>query len=206
MNSLTTNPNASGFLALAMRQGLIQRWPLMRTKMSDNLLEHGYVVSIISLMAGHLARDNGKNVDVLRMMAHGLLHDLQETVSQDISSLVKNATPEMAAAYAVIEDKAQKAIISTLPDDLRGHMAQYFELSGYEKELCKAADQYATYIKAVQEVAAGNHIEFADTLEKIEVIVENMVQKYPEMEKIHNYFNDGFDKSVDTLLGGPLFG
>lgn len=205
MNSLTTNPNASGFLALAMRQGLIQRWPLMRTTMSDNLLEHGNVVALISLMAGHLAVDNGKDVDVLRMMAHGLLHDFQEILSQDISSIVKHATPEMAASYAVIESKAQNAIIGTLPNELRVHMAQYFELSGYE-ELCKAADQYATYIKAVQEVAAGNHIEFADTLAKIEVIVDDMVQKYPEMEKIHNYFSDGFDKSVDTLLGGPLFG
>ncbi|BEI26292.1 5'-deoxynucleotidase [Vibrio cholerae] len=201
MNSITNTTNSSGYLALALRQRLIKRWSLMHCVWEENDLEHVSVVALLALMAGHLANNRGKNVNIQRMMAHGLVHDQAEILASDLVQSVKYATPEMADAYSKIESAAQEQLISTIPDELREVMASYFEISGYERGLTKACDTYSAYIKATQEVAAGNHLEFGDALKKIEAIVDDLRREFEEIDLIHQYFSDGFDKSVDALLG-----
>ncbi|MCZ4310997.1 5'-deoxynucleotidase [Vibrio pomeroyi] len=201
MNSITNTQNSSGYLALALRQRMIIRWPLMKCVWDENDLEHSSVVALLALMAGHLANNRGKNVNIQRMMGHGLVHDQAEIICQDISSVIKNATPEMKEAYGKIEQAAQKQLIGTIPDELREIMEGYFEISGYEHGLTKACDTYSAYIKAAQEVAAGNRIEFGDALAKLENTVHFLREEYEEIDLIHRYFSKGFDKSVDSLLG-----
>lgn len=176
----------------------------MRCNEPENLLEHGNIVAMLALMAGTIANNNGKQLNILNMVSYGLLHDVSETLSQDLISPIKNATPAMQHAYQEIEHMAEQAIINTLPDELQA-LESYFHLDGYEGELCKACDRYATYIKCVQETAAGNHIEFGNALVKTKKMVDELIIKYPEMKSIHDYFSEALDKPVDCLVGGSLF-
>lgn len=201
MNSITNKPHASGYLALALRQRLINRFPLMRSVESENDLEHASVVSLLAMMAGHLANNRGKNVNVQRMMGHGLVHDQPEVLCQDISSVIKNLTPEMRKAYGDIESAAEADLIATIPDEIRDIMRSYFEVDGYEYALTKACDKYAAYIKIVQECAANNTIEYGDALRKQTKKVEELCEEFEEIEAIHHYFRDGLTLSVDALLG-----
>jgi len=72
---------ASGYLALVLRQKFIKRWSLMNSKVDENVLEHSSIVALLSLIAGHLAIQNGKDVDVLKMVGYGLVHDQVEVIA-----------------------------------------------------------------------------------------------------------------------------
>ncbi|MFH7097222.1 YfbR-like 5'-deoxynucleotidase, partial [Klebsiella pneumoniae] len=59
-----------GFLALALRQRLIKRWSLMHSVQPESVLEHSAVVTLLSYLAGNIAIQQGKSVDLAVMLAH----------------------------------------------------------------------------------------------------------------------------------------
>lgn len=189
-----------GFLSLALRQRLIKRWSLMYCTHEENVLEHSAVVTLLSLLAGHIAHSIGRNVNIERMMGHAICHDLAEILSQDVVQTVKTATPALHSEFKKLEKVCELKLLDTLPDDIRDSIESHFTLSGYEKDLVKACDMYAAYIKCRQEVDAGNHIEFKDALNKMKLVVEDLCRDYPEIEILHNSFNKGLSQSVDELL------
>lgn len=190
----------SGFLGLALRQRFITRWALMDCRQPENLLSHSAVVALLAYFAGELARQNGKEVSVERMMAHGLLHDVPEIIVQDVISPVKYANPLIAEGYAILEKQAEKQLLATAPPELKDAISIGFSPGGYEQALTKACDKYAAYIKCRQEVAAGNEMEFNDALMKEEMNRENMCKEFPEMATLHDWFTKGLSQSVDALI------
>ncbi len=190
-----------GFLALFMRQSLIQRWSLMRTRNSENVLEHSAMVAMLSLIAGTIAVQNGKDVDLTKIMSHSLLHDISEVITGDIVTPIKHSNETILGEIRKIESLAEKKLLATLPDSLQDSFAQYFEPQGYEQVLVKACDVYAAYIKCKSECLAGNAIEFEDAFAAITQQFESQTKLCPEILVIHNMFTDAFSLSVDKLIG-----
>ena len=59
-----------GFLALALRQRLIKRWSLMHSLQPESVLEHSAVVTLLSMLAGNIALQQGKSVDLAKMLSY----------------------------------------------------------------------------------------------------------------------------------------
>lgn len=190
----------SGFLALALRQRFIKRWALMNSRNHESVLEHTAVVALLAYFAGELARQSGKEVNVERMMAHGLLHDTCEVLVQDLISPVKNSNPRIAEEYRKLEIAAEQQLLSCAPDELKDCIQKGFVCDGYEGELTKGVDIYSAYIQCRQECAAGNELEYGDALVKMEKLREEICAKYPEINQLHQWFNAGLGQSVDQLL------
>ncbi|MGC7862473.1 YfbR-like 5'-deoxynucleotidase [Vibrio splendidus] len=72
-----------GFLALALRQRLIKRWSLMHSVQPESVLEHSATVTLLALLAGHVANQKGNKVDLAKMLSHAALHDVAEVLCQD---------------------------------------------------------------------------------------------------------------------------
>lgn len=81
---ITDNHNSTqpqyGFMALAMRQRLIKRWSTMRCSEPENVLEHSAVVTMLAYLAGNIAIQLGKKVDLATMLAHASMHDVAEVL------------------------------------------------------------------------------------------------------------------------------
>lgn len=202
-----SNPNTQhGFLALALRQRLINRWSLMHCQQRETVLEHSAVVSLLALLVGEIANSMGNKVDVAVMMSHAIIHDVSEVLTGDVVTPVKKATQVLASEFASLESEAERKLINTLPASLQARIAGYFAPGGYEQKLVKGCDIYAAYLKCRLEIAGGNVIEFQDALEQITATLEQAMKDLPELRALDNFFGDAIGLSVDKLLanGGTL--
>lgn len=191
-----------GFLALALRQRLIKRWSLMHSTQSESVLEHSAVVTLLSFLAGNIAIEQGKSVDLSKMMSHALLHDGAEVLCSDVCTPAKKANAVIAREFARLERAAEDKLVQTLPESLQPIVAEAFAPGGYEQQLVKACDIYAAYIKCKLEVAAGNALEFQDALDKTAQSLEQVKRDFPEIYTLDQLFGEGLGQSVDQLLKG----
>ncbi len=192
-----------GFLALALRQRLIKRWSLMHSVQPESVLEHSAVVTLLSYLAGNIAIQQGKSVDLAIMLAHASLHDAAEVLCSDVVTPVKKANAVLQREFERL-GKGRRG--QTYPDSSRKNsrmpVSRAFAPGGYEQSLVKACDTYSAYIKCKLEVAAGNGIEFQDALSKMERIVAQVKLDFPEIDALDKWFGDGLGHSVDKLLAG----
>lgn len=190
-----------GFIGLAMRQHLIRRWSLMRCVSPESVLEHTASVGLLVLIAGTLARENGREIDLERLMGHALVHDMSEVLCSDIVTPVKNATPELRAEFKKLERAAEKHLLSTLPFSLRDSIGEMFSLDGYEATLFKACDVYAAMIKCKLEIAAGNSAEFQQAFDSLSRTLETLKGECEEITLLDDLFGSKIGVSIDKLLG-----
>ena len=191
-----------GFLALALRQRLIKRWSLMHSVQPESVLEHSAVVTLLSYLAGNIAIQQGKSVDLAVMLAHASLHDAAEVLCSDVVTPVKKANAVLQREFERLEKAAEDKLIQTLPEELQDAVSRAFAPGGYEQSLVKACDTYSAYIKCKLEVAAGNGLEFQDALSKMERVVAQVKSDFPEIDALDKWFGDGLGHSVDKLLAG----
>ncbi|WP_283192466.1 YfbR-like 5'-deoxynucleotidase, partial [Klebsiella pneumoniae] len=132
-----------GFLALALRQRLIKRWSLMHSVQPESVLEHSAVVTLLSYLAGNIAIQQGKSVDLAVMLAHASLHDAAEVLCSDVVTPVKKANAVLQREFERLEKAAEDKLIQTLPEELQDAVAIAFAPGGYEQSLVKACDTYS---------------------------------------------------------------
>lgn len=191
-----------GFVGLAVRQRLIKRWALRHCISEENVLEHVGMVTTLSLLAGYISRQQGTPINLELVLAHSALHDSPETLTQDVISPVKNASPELAEAYRKLEQKAISNMLGMVPEEIRDDVTEAFQLAdGYEYRIFKACDTYAAYIKCRLEVAYGNGIEFSKALVRQEEKIQEFCEELPPIAALHEWFGDGIDMPLDDLLG-----
>ena len=198
--NMKTKTDKHGFLALALRQRLINRWSLMHCQQRESVLEHSAVVTLLAMLAGKIAQSMGKNVDVGVMLSHAIVHDVSEVLTGDVVTPVKKATQTLADEFASLEREAERKLIKTLPEWLQGRIETYFAPGGYEQELVKGCDIYAAYLKCKLEIAGGNAVEFQDALEQISQSLEQVKAELPEIKALDALFGESIGLSVDKLL------
>lgn len=203
---MNPKPNSYGFLALALRQRLINRWSLMHCQQRETVLEHSAVVALLALLAGEIAQSLGEKVDIAAMMGHAIVHDVTEVLTGDVVTPVKKASKTLAAEFSTLESAAQHKLLNTLPQWLVGRISDYFQPGGYEQALVKGCDIYAAYLKCKMEVAAGNGVEFQDALDQISVVMQSVQAEMPVLAHLNAMFGDSFGLSVDKLLSNGIGG
>lgn len=192
----------SHFFANLSRLKLIHRWPLMRTVTSENVQEHSHQVATVAHMLALIKNKkfNGQlNPDRVAVVA--LYHDVSEVITGDMPSPVKYFNEEIAAEYKKIESIAEQALINMLPDEFREDFAPLIDhhlIDSETAKIVKAADVVCSYLKALEEISAGNH-EF----EKAKTnIYRNMANySYEEVEYFLEVFVPSFSLSLDEISG-----
>lgn len=208
----------SHFLAILSRMKYIERWALMRSSRPENLSEHALDVALIAHVLATLANvRHGRALDADRAAVLGLFHDASEIITGDMPTPVKYHDAAINEAYKAVEAGAEKRLLGTLPDDLRGVYATYFSpdaegASGpaevpeapdadeaYLRRLVKAADKISALIKCVDERRAGN-AEFASAEATCRAAVDAAGAELPEVADFVEEFLPSFGSTLDQLL------
>lgn len=194
----------SPFFAYLSRLRLVQRWGLMRAAEPENVAEHSYQVAVVAHALALIGNRHGHTrVDPAQVALAALFHDASEVLTGDLPTPVKYATPEMRAAYKGLERAATERLLKMLPEDLRAEYAPLLMPADPEvKRLVKAADKLTAYLKAVQEVAAGNR-EFIEAKAALRVQLGVLGPEdglvVPEVERFLHDFGHPFSLSLDEL-------
>lgn len=196
----------SSFLAVVSRMRHIERWALMRSARPENLAEHSLDVAMIAHMLATIANvRHGRALNANRAALIGLYHDASEIITGDMPTPVKYHDDAIREAYKAVEAGAEKRLLDTLPDDLRGEFEGVFFAEGndadeaYLRRLVKAADKISALVKCIDERRAGNS-EFASAEATCRAAVEAMAAELPEVEDFMEEFLPSFGATLDELL------
>ena len=191
----------NAFFALAARMRNIRRWGLMRNSFEENLLEHSQMTAVLAHALAVIRRDVfGQAADPEKAAAAALFHDMSEIITGDLPTPVKYLNEDIRRSYKAVESQAEAQLLSLLPEEMRpayGEMLQGG--SGETRELVKAADKLAAYIKCIEELRAGNE-EFRSAEQQIRQTLE--ASRLPEIAYFMERFLPSFGMTLDELTQG----
>ena len=188
----------NAFYALAARMRNIRRWGLMRNSFEENLLEHSQMTAVLAHALAVIRRDVfGRCAEPEKAAAAALFHDMSEILTGDMPTPVKYLNEDIRRSYKAVESQAEAQLTQLLPAELR---PAYTELlqggSGETRELVKAADKLAAYIKCIEELRAGNE-EFRSAEAQIRGTLE--ASELPEIAYFMEHFLPAFGMTLDEL-------
>lgn len=191
----------SHFYAYISKLRWLQRWGLKRNTVNENVMEHSWEVATIThALALIKNRYFGGTLDVNAIVVAALYHDCGEVITGDLPSPIKYHTPEITQAYKAIERQAERELLNLLPKDLQVDY-QNVIIEDYipeeHRNIIKAADTIAAYIKCHTEVKAGNQ-EFSKAAEAVKARLDNLGM--PEVEYFLDTFIDSYSLTLDELL------
>lgn len=190
----------SHFFAYMARMKLINRWPLMRNTMAENVQEHSLQVAMIAHALGVIRNEyfNG-NCQPESIATLAIFHDASEVLTGDLPNPVKYFNPEIAKEYKKIEKIAERKLVDMLPERLQKHYQPLVCSDDHDVEeykLVKAADIISAYFKTVEEMNAGNH-EFKLAQQRLRETLTEF--DCPEAEMFLEIFEAGFSLSLDAI-------
>lgn len=188
----------SRFFAIISRMKYINRWGLMRNTISENISEHSLETAFISHLLAVLRNTrHGGNVDAERCALLAMYHDVAEIITGDLPTPVKYYSKEIKNAYAIVEENAEKQLLSYLPDDIRD---VYSDIIGHKEKdeelwkLIKAADKISALIKCTEELQMGNkdfEKAYNSTLASIKAL------NVPEADEFLDEFMPAYSLTLD---------
>lgn len=155
----------NSFYAILFRQRYIKRWGLMRNTCDETLEEHAAETAMLAHALASIGNEIlGIPANADRAVTLALFHDATEVYTGDLPTPVKYYSDEIRESYKRIEAEAATRICTTLPDKLKPVYESIFGAAdtsdkneAHLRELVKAADKLAAYIKCITEQRSGNH-------------------------------------------------
>jgi len=194
----------STFMAWVTRMPLIKRWALMHCFQEENVSEHSHQVSVIAhLLAVIRNKRYGGNINPDRAAVIAIYHEISETKLQDMNSKTKYHSPEFTAAFKKLEDIAEQECLETLPDDLRDEFSSLVVQKNVDaeyKQIVKAADILAAYIKTLNELRFNND-EFLHVKEGLDPRIESLIETMPEVKDFMDIFCESCTTTFDKISG-----
>ncbi|MBR4703947.1 MAG: 5'-deoxynucleotidase [Oscillospiraceae bacterium] len=188
----------NAFFALAARMRNIRRWGLMRNSFEENLLEHSQMTAILAHALAVIRRDVfGRDARPEECAAAALFHDMSEIITGDLPTPVKYLNEDIRSSYKAVEAQAEDQLLCLLPPEMRPAYADLLRGGeGDVRELVKAADKLAAYVKCIEELRAGNQ-EFRSAEEQIRQTLE--ASPLPEIGYFMEHFLPAFGMTLDEL-------
>jgi 5'-deoxynucleotidase len=191
----------SHFFAYLSRMRFIRRWGLMHNFYPENIQEHSLRVATIAhglALIGN--RLYGRRYDADRAAALGLYHDASEVLTGDLPAPIKYHNEAIRDAYRSVEQTANERLLDMLPPELRSDFAPYLgrddDADRDLQTLVKYADKLCAYLKALEELRAGNQ-EFSDAADVLRRSVYAI--EAPEVRYFLERFARGFELTLDQL-------
>ncbi len=191
----------SAFFAWILRMPLIKRWAVMHLVKSENVAEHSHQVAVISHMLAVIRNTyHGGNINPEKAATVALYHEVSESKLQDVIHVTKYHNPAIAREFKVIEELAERECLATLPAELQpifdGLLIQNNVDTEY-KQIVKAADIIAAYLKACDEIKFNNP-EFYTVKIRLEDMINDLKGKFPEVDMFMEIFAERALGSIES--------
>lgn len=156
------------------------------------------MVAVLAHALGAIRRDVFHSpCDPDRCAAAALFHDATEIFTGDLPTPIKYYSPAIRAAYGQVESESASRLLSMLPEELRGTYEPLLrDGEPGVREIVKAADKLAAYIKCLEELRSGNG-EFAEARDQTLSALEQM--GLPEVDWFLERFGGSFGLTLDRL-------
>ncbi|WP_028609976.1 YfbR-like 5'-deoxynucleotidase [Paenibacillus harenae] len=154
------------FIQYIMNLDTVKRWNGSYNLVPDNDATHTFRVASLALFNGLLEihRFGNKSIDLYKLLAKAVLHDLPEALSGDVVSKFKHNNEEIKRAFEQYEQETALLMVSKLPEWFHEDLIDFMVHSksdNNEGEMVDIADKLDALIKASLEMRNNPH--YADT-------------------------------------------
>ena len=109
------------FFAYMARMKYIKRWSLMKNSGTENIQEHSLQTAMIAhCLAVIKNKLYGGDLNEEKVTLLAMYHEAGEVITGDLPTPIKYYDPDIKKAYKNIEAEAERRLIATLPEELRG--------------------------------------------------------------------------------------
>lgn len=186
------------FFAYLNRMKYINRWGLMHSAMTENIMEHSQQVAVVAHALATISNVYfGSNLDANSITVKALFHETSEVLTGDLPTPIKYFNPEIRDAYKKLESYSNERLLTHLPSELSAEYAKIIEANDdIEHKFVKYADKICAYIKCIDEVKMSN-TEFY----KAEKSIRKEIRGYncPEVDYFMDNFIEAYKLSLDEL-------
>lgn len=126
----------------------------------ESVADHSYMVSLLSLILALNKKIKGEKINIEKVLIMALIHDLPESVSQDIDRRIRKFSPDKYDAFKKeLDIKAFESLISKLPSDFANKLLPYYseflEGNSQEARIVIEADRLEILIQLQQYLQTG---------------------------------------------------
>lgn len=188
------------FFAFLNRMKYINRWSLMRSTVSENIMEHSQQVAVVAHSLAVIGNTYfGQNLDADSIAVKALFHECSEVITGDLPTPIKYINHELNSAYKQIENAANDKLLTYLPPEMKNIYADILKNPcETEKKYVKYADKLCAYIKCIEELKTGNK-EFSQAAETIKK--ELIAYNSKEVNYFMSNFVPAYELTLDELNG-----
>ncbi len=183
------------FFAYLNRMKYINRWGLMHSNMTENIMEHSQQVAVIAHALATISNVYfDGHLDANSIAVKALFHETSEVLTGDLPTPIKYFNPEIRDAYKKLEQYSNDRLLTHLPTELADVYSDIInDVDSVEHRFVKYADKLCAYIKCLDEVKMSNS-EFS----KAEKTILGEIRDYHSPEV--NYFVDNFIAAYKLTL------
>ena len=186
------------FFAYLNRMKYINRWGLMHSNMTENIMEHSQQVAVIAHALATISNVYfGGHLDANSIAVKALFHETSEVLTGDLPTPIKYFNPEIRDAYKKLEHYSNERLLTHLPRELSAEYAKIItDSDSVEHMFVKYADKICAYIKCLDEVKMSNS-EFS----KAEKTIMEEIRSYnsPEVNYFVEHFIEAYKLTLDEL-------
>lgn len=168
------------FMYEVMMLDQIERWKGRFNTIEDNDAMHEFRCAALAIFFAVLERVKyGVEIDIFRLVAKVLCHDIPEIRTGDVIGPVKHSTPEMKKAFEEYEKRVATEIVAQLPDFLQPYFIDFMvdaKSDDYEGRMVDIVDKVDALIKTNMERRINYReyeISYRQQLKKIQQKFDN---------------------------------
>ncbi len=186
------------FFAYLNRMKYINRWSLMRSTVTENIMEHSQQVAVIAHALAMISNTYfGGNLDANSIAVKAIFHETSEVITGDLPTPIKYFNDEIRTSYKALEHYSNERLLTLLPSELSAKYATIINADKDEEyKYVKYADKICAYLKCVVELNMGNS-DFSSAKKTLRKEIEDFHS--PEVDYFMDNFVEAFSLTLDEL-------
>jgi len=186
------------FFAYLNRMKYINRWSLMRSTVTENIMEHSQQVAVIAHALAMISNTYfGVNLDANSIAVKAIFHETSEVITGDLPTPIKYFNDEIRTSYKALERYSNERLLGFLPSELSAKYATIINADKDEEyKYVKYADKICAYLKCVDELNMGNS-DFTSAKKTLRKEIDDFDSQ--EVNYFMENFVDAFSLTLDEL-------
>ena len=186
------------FFAYLNRMKYINRWSLMRSTVTENIMEHSQQVAVIAHALAMISNTYfGGNLDANSIAVKAIFHETSEVITGDLPTPIKYFNDEIRTSYKALERYSNERLLGFLPSELSAKYATIIIADKDEEyKYVKYADKICAYLKCVDELNMGNS-DFTSAKKTLRKEIDDFDSQ--EVNYFMENFVDAFSLTLDEL-------
>ncbi|NHJ32359.1 MAG: HD family hydrolase [Asgard group archaeon] len=183
--------------ALRLKKMIRSGWIYSGVSKSDteSVADHSYMTTLLTLILTLKEKEKGNNVDIEKALTMAILHDLSESVSQDLDRRIRKFSPKKYDNFKTeLDYEAIKFLLANLPEKTGNYLLSVYQELQSKKSLeagiVKDADRLETILQMDDYIHRGYPKE----------LFNEFIKNFSE--EINDYENKDIKNIARKLLEG----